>query len=124
MTGTIPTDLGDLTSLTELDLYSNQLTGQIPTELGNLSNLTGLDLSGNQLTGTIPSSFTSLTGLTRFYFGDNAGLCAPTDSTFQVWLQGIEEDGGYLCDFSADRAVLVRPTTPRTARTGRIVPTG
>jgi Leucine-rich repeat (LRR) protein len=42
LTGTIPTELGNLSNLTRLYLSSNELTGTIPTELGNLSNLTTL----------------------------------------------------------------------------------
>ena len=55
MTGTIPPELGSLSNLNELDLADNNLTGTIPPELGNLSNLTWLDLGDNNLTGTIPS---------------------------------------------------------------------
>ena len=40
--------LVDLTNLTSLQLFANQLTGNIPPELGNLTNLTTLDLSSNQ----------------------------------------------------------------------------
>ena len=108
LTGTIPTQLGSLSELTELYLSGNELTGTIPTQLGSLSELTWLDLSDNQLTGTIPRSFTGLTNLTTFHFLDNDGLCAPTDSAFRTWLQGIYDVGGYSCDFAADRAVLVQ----------------
>jgi len=37
----------------KLDLTGNRLKGSIPPELGNLSNLTSLVLYGNQLSGTI-----------------------------------------------------------------------
>ena len=37
LTGSIPTELGNLTILTTLYLDNNQLTGSIPTELGNLA---------------------------------------------------------------------------------------
>ena len=40
LTGTIPSSLGDLSSLNNIDLHGNQLSGGIPPELGNLSNLT------------------------------------------------------------------------------------
>ena len=40
-----------------LYLYSNSLTGPIPTELGELASLTRLYLSYNDLTGPIPESF-------------------------------------------------------------------
>ena len=54
LTGSIPSEIGNLTNLTMLYLYSNQLTGEIPPEIGNLTNLTYLNLSFNQLTGIIP----------------------------------------------------------------------
>ena len=38
MTGEIPPELGGLSNLTGLWLWSNQLTGEIPPELGGLSN--------------------------------------------------------------------------------------
>ncbi len=46
--------------VTELALENNQLTGSIPSNLGNLFNLENLDLSNNQLTGSIPQSVLDL----------------------------------------------------------------
>lgn len=37
--GTIPTDIGALSSLEYLALYNTSLTGSLPLELGSLSNL-------------------------------------------------------------------------------------
>ena len=90
LSGQLPTDLGDLSALKDLWLGDNLLSGPIPTELGNLSDLEALGLNDNQFTGEIPQSFTGLTSLTGLYFSNNAGLCAPTDSAFRTWLQGIE----------------------------------
>ena len=63
LSGAIPSGLGDLSSLTTLDLSGNQLTGAIPSGLGDLSNLTTLNLSTNQLSGPIPSELGGLSSL-------------------------------------------------------------
>ena len=47
----------------ELWLRNNQLTGSIPSELGNLDNLVVLALHSNQLTGSIPSELGNLDNL-------------------------------------------------------------
>lgn len=39
ITGDIPKELGNLTSLIRLDLENNRLTGEIPQSLGNLKKL-------------------------------------------------------------------------------------
>jgi Leucine-rich repeat (LRR) protein len=63
--------LGNLSSLTELWLWNNQLSGPIPAELGNLSSLTGLRLDGNQLSGPIPAELGNLSSLTRLELWNN-----------------------------------------------------
>ena len=60
LSGTIPSELGDLTNLTGLHLFVNQLSGPIPPELGDLSNLTYLYLYGNQLIPPLSVNATSL----------------------------------------------------------------
>jgi Leucine-rich repeat (LRR) protein len=71
LTGTIPSQLGNLTNLTELDLGRNSLTGTIPSQLGNLTNLEFLYLNSNGLTGTIPSQLGNLTNLEILYLSGN-----------------------------------------------------
>ena len=78
-------------------LFLNQLTGEIPTELGNLTNLTELNIGQNNLSGALPQSLTGLTKLEKFFFGGEGGLCAPLDAAFQAWLQGIAEISGSNC---------------------------
>lgn len=60
LTGTIPTQLGNLGKLYRLHLAGNQLTGSIPTQLGSLTALTRLALHTNQLTGSIPTQLGQL----------------------------------------------------------------
>ena len=71
LSGAIPSQLGNLSNLTGLDLGGNQLSGAIPAELGNLSNLTGLGLGGNQLTGAIPSRLGNLSNLAYLRLNHN-----------------------------------------------------
>ena len=71
LTGTIPLELGNLTSLTNLRLSNNQLTGPIPPELGRLSNLESLSLWGNELSGAIPEELGNLSSLTFLRLSGN-----------------------------------------------------
>ena len=64
LSGSIPTQLGNLSNLTTLKLFGNRLSGSIPAQLGNLSKLTDLTLTGNQLSGTIPAQLGNLSNLT------------------------------------------------------------
>ena len=71
LSGTIPTQLGNLANLEELLLTRNQLTGTIPAELGSLANLEWLRLNNNQLTGEIPAELGRLTNLTVLHLSGN-----------------------------------------------------
>jgi Leucine-rich repeat (LRR) protein len=71
LTGSIPSEIGNLTNLTYLWLSNNQLTDSIPPEIGSLVNLTWLYLSTNQLTGSIPPEIGNLTNLTSLRLNDN-----------------------------------------------------
>ena len=71
LSGPIPTELGELASLTWLRLHSNSLTGPIPTELGSLADLESLDLGGNDLSSPIPTELGSLADLESLNLGGN-----------------------------------------------------
>jgi Leucine-rich repeat (LRR) protein len=71
--GTIPDGFCELINLTELDLDgSPNLTGSIPSDIGNLVNLQFLHLGSDHLTGTLPASITSLANLQQFFAPGNA----------------------------------------------------
>lgn len=98
LTGTLLNNIQNITTLTTLDLNSNNLSGVLPSDLGienidvlNLSfnNFTGtipsnyytfeyLALSNNQLTGSIPNSFATSTTLDYIFLNDN-DLCGCYD---------------------------------------------
>ncbi len=69
--GSIPADLGNLTSLQRLGLWSNDLSGEIPSELGNLSSLEQMSLDDNQLSGEIPAELGNLSNLSELYLYEN-----------------------------------------------------
>ena len=70
--GTIPSTIGQLTSLKSLYLGDNKLIGTIPSTIGQLSlNLFALSLSNNQLSGTIPQTIGKLSSLLFLGLNDN-----------------------------------------------------
>ncbi|MFV0395987.1 MAG: toxin Cry1Ac domain D-VI-related protein [Coprobacillaceae bacterium] len=70
-TGSVPSTLGNLTSLRIFYLQNNKLSGEIPSTLGNLSSLQRLYLNGNELTGSIPTELGNITSLQRLYLQNN-----------------------------------------------------
>ena len=65
LTGSIPSELGNLRDLEHLFLDNNELAGPIPSSLGNLSRLTWLDLRHNELTGSIPAELGNISRVNR-----------------------------------------------------------
>lgn len=97
LTGSIPRQLGGLVRLEELTLENNDLSGPVPPELADLANLELLFLQSNNLTGPLPLEFVNLTNLEHLSISRNAGLCAPTDAAFQVWLETLLGFDGEMC---------------------------
>jgi Leucine-rich repeat (LRR) protein len=62
-TGTLPIEIGQLSSLQFLDLSHNGFEGQIPQSLGNITPLSSLSLSNNFLNNSIPASLGKLTNI-------------------------------------------------------------
>ncbi|CAL4992484.1 unnamed protein product [Urochloa decumbens] len=74
LTGELPNWIGHRwPSLLILKLYGNQLKGHVPSEIGMLKNLTELDLSNNNLTGVITQEhLAGLTSLIGIDLSDNS----------------------------------------------------
>ncbi len=71
ISGSIPSELGNLSNLLLLEFFENQLSGSIPSELGNLSNLLYLYLDSNKLSGAIPSELGNLLNLVYLFLENN-----------------------------------------------------
>lgn len=75
LNGSLPSEIGLLTSLLHLNLSGNAITGAIPTQIGQLTKLTNLDLSFNRFTGDFPTAqvFT-LPNLVHFHWRTYWGM--------------------------------------------------
>ncbi|XP_065618220.1 receptor-like protein EIX2 [Quercus suber] len=63
LSGSIPTEISDLSELRFLNLSRNHLMGKIPEKIGSMKELESVDLSRNNLSGKIPPSMSNLTFL-------------------------------------------------------------
>ncbi|MCF7799898.1 hypothetical protein K9L05_03770 [Candidatus Babeliales bacterium] len=73
----LPVEIGNLTRLNYLTLFENQLSS-LPAEIGNLTNLNYLGLSNNQFT-SLPAEIGNLTGLVRLCLSKNQLNSLPTE---------------------------------------------
>ncbi|XP_048140725.1 receptor kinase-like protein Xa21 [Rhodamnia argentea] len=60
-------EVGNLKTLTELDISDNKLVGEIPNSLGDCTGLTSPRMGGNFFRGSIPQSIASLGALKACY---------------------------------------------------------
>ena len=78
----VPAEIGQLTSLEVLILDDNQLTS-VPAEIGQLASLEKLELSGNQLT-SVPAEIGQLTSLRELLLKGNRLTSVPAEIRLRV----------------------------------------
>ncbi|KAJ0081877.1 hypothetical protein Patl1_10479 [Pistacia atlantica] len=78
-TGSIPRDIGNLTSVTVVYLGFNHLTGEMPNEIGNLPNLEQLRLNSNNFIGSVPTAIFNISTMIELSLADNklSGILPP-----------------------------------------------
>lgn len=91
LTGTIPTEVGQLTELQLFSVGRNQLTGNIPSEFGMMSAMGSINISQNKLFGPIPPEIGDIPSLVDLNLQDNALTGqVPTEFGNLVTLQTLE----------------------------------
>jgi Leucine-rich repeat (LRR) protein len=96
LSGTVPTQIGELADLKEFRAHDCSLTGSIPTEVGKLFRLEVLDVSNNKLGSTLPD-LSPLEKLTHLRIGGNAITGVVDNDNCELTKVSLEE-------FSADCA--------------------
>ncbi|XP_054813392.1 probable LRR receptor-like serine/threonine-protein kinase At3g47570 [Prosopis cineraria] len=95
--GTLPSQVGNLSSLVELDLHSNNFHGELPKELLQLHKLTILNLSSNELDGKIPTWIGSLFSIQHLIFRNNSfgGVIPPSVSNLSK-LENLDWNDNFI----------------------------
>jgi Leucine-rich repeat (LRR) protein len=70
--GSIPSEVGNITSLELLLLNGNLLTGPLPDTIGFLPNLNRIQIDQNHISGPIPKSFANLNKTKHFHMNNNS----------------------------------------------------
>lgn len=74
LSGSLPSEQwGSLTNLQSLSLYDNDIVGQLPSSMGQLEALAELDLSLNLLSGPLPVEMQNMISLTKLNLAAQRG---------------------------------------------------
>ncbi|KAK3274966.1 hypothetical protein CYMTET_16882, partial [Cymbomonas tetramitiformis] len=85
------------TSCVSLDLSNGGYTGTIPTLLAELQTLSFVKLSSNRLTGTLPSELSSILSLSSMDVSHNAALCGAIPPSLTSAVVSSGTGLGYPC---------------------------
>ena len=89
LTGTVPTFIGNFSSLFALLLHGNDLEGTLPTEVGKLTNLHQGYFERNDFSGAIPSEIAQSSNLQLLKFTGNKFTRIPTELGLMTKLNGL-----------------------------------
>ncbi|KAK8573123.1 hypothetical protein V6N13_099938 [Hibiscus sabdariffa] len=107
MIGSIPKEIGNISTLELLLLNGNNLTGSLPDELSYLSNMNRFQIDQNNISGQIPKSYANLSSVRHLHFNNNSlsGQIPPELSRASTLLHLLLDNNnlsGYLPpDFSS-----------------------
>ncbi|KAG6729800.1 hypothetical protein I3842_01G050300 [Carya illinoinensis] len=124
LTGGIPLELGQISSIIALNLSHNQLDGTIPKTFSNLALLESLDLSHNSLSGEIPSVLIDLNFLAVFNVAYNnlSGKLPDMKAQFGTFEKSSYEGNLFLCgpplDKSCSKVNESYPTPTQSSNAG------
>ncbi|XP_031119166.1 probable LRR receptor-like serine/threonine-protein kinase At1g56140 isoform X1 [Ipomoea triloba] len=111
LNGTLSRSIGNLRRLQYLSVGKNALSGLLPKELGLLTDLRSFSISTNNFSGPLPSELGNLKKLTQLYI-DSSGVSGPIPPSFAnllnletVWASDIELTGR-IPDFIGNWAKL------------------
>jgi hypothetical protein len=86
---TLPAELGNLILLRFLSLSKNNITGLLPPQIGSLINVLTLDLSENALSGVIPTEMGNL-----FLIRGMLSICV----AYQCVINRVSQSNVYVSD--------------------------
>ncbi|KAM0912589.1 hypothetical protein ACQ4PT_012706 [Festuca glaucescens] len=120
-TGPIPADISrEVPYLTSLDLSYNSFSGSLPQNISNMTYLNTLNLQHNQFSGQIPLQFSLLTRLTAFNVAENQ-LSGPIPSTLKNFSASNFAGNPGLCESPLDRCQASSKSKNTAAVIGAIV---
>ncbi|GAA4823198.1 hypothetical protein GCM10011365_24090 [Marinicella pacifica] len=104
LTGTIPPEIGNLSNLEYLDLWNNLIEGQIPQELSQL-NLISLELNSNRLEGNLPDWIGHMTSL-RFLFLNKNKFYGEIPTSYENLIGLVAGGIGYNALYTDNQAII------------------
>jgi len=108
----LPNNLLEDTSITELDISNNQISGSLPSQIGQLKNLRTLNASNNNFTG-IPAEIGQLSNLEIINFSNNQLTGLPNELGNLTNLQILDLSGNKVSEIDLE---AIRKALPKTTQ--------